>query len=87
MLHLKEHTHIFSSQCLMMDVKIQAMYYAYSITDERCSLVKLKKVKNVTSTESAQLSLAIFHAFECNFWWKQFISSPSLFEEKKTANI
>lgn len=71
-LFLDVQTHIFSSQHLMMDVKIQAMYYAYSITDLRCLLVKLKKFKNVTSTESAQLSLAVFHAFEWNFWWKQF---------------
>lgn len=71
-LFLDVQTRIFSSQHLMMDVKIQAMYYAYSITDLRCLLVKLKKFKNVTSTESAQLSLAVFHAFEWNFWWKQF---------------
>lgn len=71
-LFLDVQTRIFSSQHLMMDVKIQAMYYAYSITDLRCLLVKLKKFKNVTSTEFAQLSLAVFHAFEWNFWWKQF---------------
>lgn len=71
-LFLDVQARIFSSQHLMMDVKIQAMYYAYSITDLRCLLVKLKKFKNVTSTESAQLSLAVFHAFEWNFWWKQF---------------
>jgi len=48
----------------MMDVKIQVMYYAYSITDLRCLLVKLKKFRNVTFTESAQLLLVVFHAFK-----------------------
>lgn len=86
-LFLDVQTHIFSSQHLMMDVKIQAMYYAYSITDLRCLLVMLKKLKNVTSTESAQLSLVVFHAFEWNFWWKQFSSLPHTLFCRKTATI